>query len=84
VEEQMKAAYTDFSAAVKRMSFLDLACRAFNVYNNCMVRLIFTAWPPASSAGAAQSFPVPSFPQIPQTCISSAKTIQEDTAMIAR
>uniref|UniRef100_UPI004056FA8C hypothetical protein n=1 Tax=Candidatus Electronema sp. TaxID=2698783 RepID=UPI004056FA8C len=80
----MQAAYTDSAANVKRMSFLSLACRAFNVYNNCMVRLIFTAGPPASSAGATQSFPVPSFPQMPHCCFIFGQTIQEDTAMIAR
>lgn len=74
----------DFNAAVKQMSFLSLACRAFNVYNNCMVRLIFTAGVPVSSAGAAQSFPVPSFPQMPHSCFIFGQTIQEDTAMIAR
>jgi hypothetical protein len=80
----MQAAYTDSAANVKRMSFLSLACRAFNVYNNCMVRLIFTA-------GRRLLPPVPCNPSLfrpfRRCCIpalSSAKTIQEDIAMIAR
>jgi hypothetical protein len=63
----MQAEYQDSAARVKKMSFLRLACLQFNVYNNNMVRLTFTAGHRLRSAGAAQSFPVPSFFQIPQS-----------------
>jgi hypothetical protein len=53
------------------MSFLRLVYSQFNVYNNSMVRLTFTASTALVSVSAAQSFPVPSFPQILH---SSAKT----------
>ena len=61
--------------------FLGLACRAFNVYNNSMVRLTFTAVPPGLFYRAPRN---PSLFRPFRRFRLRAKTIQEDTAMIAR